>query len=186
MADLIEISRKRANSLFVAAPQPSAIFVEIPSAARVSCERRCACPARPKWRARLCSAMASACARCHASMCLKSCMPHDSDVCVLAHHQSGARRSGSFHFFRLVAVAVSHLGSRCSHLDAGLALDVAMPARHEGHPQPHVSKLKPSRERRSLVGSLLKHAKGGLEANFASAEPAPTASKPQNKRFADS
>ena len=56
------------------------------SAARVSWPRKFECPLRENPRASLCSAMAIACARCHARMCLKSCMlksvTHDTTVSI--------------------------------------------------------------------------------------------------------
>jgi hypothetical protein len=116
LADLIEMSRKRANSLFVAAPQPSAMFVAMPSAARVSCDLKWACPARENPDADLCNAIANACARCHAFMSLKSC--------TLARYRPRPLRHHHFHQARSV---FSHLAPRASHLAPGLTVDVAIP-----------------------------------------------------------
>ena len=55
-------------------PQGILIVDNMLSADPVSCARSREKPSREKLRARLCSAMARAWARCHALMCRKSCM----------------------------------------------------------------------------------------------------------------
>ena len=87
------MSRKRANSLCVTAPQPSTILVAMLWAASVSCARSLACPLRPKSRASRSIAIESACARCHARMCRKSRMRQHREPTSISAYRDRARAS---------------------------------------------------------------------------------------------